>query len=217
MRSTIALVPALTLALSACGAPQLALPLDPVGKAATCGVVAAADARATGGQNVGAPLSFERQGQIIHYALLAGSEGDHFSRDTAAAVVKRMQDIQEDVTEGKWQTLVQPCKDAFPQTNPATPISLPSDSLQAEMGCYSLGKFMVRALAVQGNAYEDKMLKYGELGTKLDPKIARALDRRGIKSESARQAQRDEALATVAKVGSPSKVMDACTDRYVES
>jgi len=214
MRSPIILVPALALALSACGAPKLALPADPVGRAATCGVVAAAEGRAANPQQVSAPLSFERQGQIIHYALLAGAEGDHFSHNTAAAVVERMQAIQEDVTDGKWQALIQPCQAAFPQADPAQPVTLPRDPLEAEMGCYTLSKFMMRALAAQGNAYEEQLVRFGALGRALDPKIARALDRRGIRSEGARQAQSDAALATAAKIGSPAKVMDACTNRY---
>jgi hypothetical protein len=214
MRSPLLYVPALAMALSACGAPKLALPADPIGKAATCGVVAAADARAANAQQVSAPLSFDRQGQIIHYALLAGAEGDKFSREKAAAVVERMQAIQEDVTDGKWQALVQPCEAAYPEASSAQAVALPSDPLEAEMSCYTLGKFMVKALAVQGNAYEKQLLEFGTMGRNLDPKIGRGLDRRGIRSEAARLAQRDIALAKAAKLGSPAKVMDACTARY---
>jgi hypothetical protein len=214
MRLQLALVSCLALALSACGAQKIALPTDPIGMAATCGVVAAADAR-TASANVSAPLDFDKQGQIIHYALLAGIDGEGFSRDRVSAVMQRMQDIQEDVTEGKWRALVQPCQSAFPAANPALDVALPEDPLQAEMGCYMLGKFMVKALATQGSAYEEQLIKFGELNRKLDPRIARGLDRRNIRSETARHAQQDSALAAAASLGTPAKVMTACTERYI--
>lgn len=214
MRSPVALLPLLAIAVSACGAPKLALPSDPVGKAATCGVVAAADARSTSTQ-VSAPLAFDRQGQIFHYALLAGANDDHFSRDTVAAVMQRMQDIQDEITDGKWQALIQPCQAAFPQANPTQAVDLPSDPLEAEMGCYMLGKFMVKALSTQGSAYEKQLIEYGALNRKLDPKVARMLDRRGITSETARKTEQDSALSAAARLGSPARVMDACAERYI--
>lgn len=214
MRLQLTIVPCLVFALSACGAQKIALPADPIGKAATCGVVAAADAR-TASANVAAPLGFDKQGQIIHYALLAGVDGKDFSRDRVAAVMKRMQDIQEDVTKSKWQALVQPCQSAFPTANPALDVALPEDPLKAEMSCYMLSKFMVKALATQGSAYEEQLIKFGALNRKLDPRIARGLDRRNIRSETARHAQQDSALAAAAGLGTPSKVMTACTDRYI--
>jgi len=214
MRAFSALVPAAALVLAGCGTPKLALPDDMVGKAATCGVVAAADARAGSPENVAAPLSFERQAQIIHYALLAGAQGEQFSTDTASAVVQKMQEVQEDVTGGDWKALVQPCQAAFPETDLARPVSLPASAAEAQIGCYALGKFMMRALSVQGGAYEKQLLAYGKLGRDLDPRIARTFDGRGIRSDKARQAAREKALVKFAKLGSPAKVMDACTTRF---
>ena len=212
MRSSIALVSGLAFALSSCGAPKLALPDDPIGKAATCGVVAAADARST--TQVSAPLAIDAQGQIVHYALLTGAADGRFSQDKAAAVMQQMQQIKDKIVDGKWQALVGPCKAAFPEADPQRPVLLPKDVLQSEMGCYTLGKFMVKALSTQGPAYEEQLLKYGELNRKLDPKVAVALDRRGIRSEGARKAEQDNALAKAVKLGTPTKVMDACSARY---
>lgn len=214
MRPPLAFISCIAIALPSCTAQKIALPADAIGKAATCGVVAAADAR-TASTNVSAPLAFEKQGQIIHYALLAGTDGNDFSRDRVAAVMQRMQAIQEEVTEGKWQALVQPCKTAFPNADPTLDVALPSDPLKAEMGCYMLGKFMVKALAAQGSAYDQQLLQFGELNRKLDSRIARGLDRRGIRSESARQAEQNSALAAATKLGTPAKVMDACAQRYI--
>jgi hypothetical protein len=214
MRAASALIPIAALLLSGCGKHTLALPDDIVGKAATCGVVAAADARAADPKNIAAALPFDRQAQIIHYALLAGAQESEFSTDTASAVVKKMQDIQEDVTEGKWKALVQPCATAFPEADIARPVSLPASAGEAQIGCYTLGKFMMRALAVQGSAYENQLLAYGQLGRDLDPKVARSFDQRGIRSDQARQRARNKELSKFAKLGSPAKVLDACTAQF---
>lgn len=214
MRALSALAPVVALVIAGCGARELTLPEDSVGKAATCGVVAAAKARSDDPKNVAGSLAFERQAQIIHYALLAGAEGEQFSTDTASAVVQKMQDIQEEVTGGDWKALVQPCQTAFPETDLARPVALPEGASDAQVGCYALGKFMMRALSVQGNAYEKQLLAYGKLGRDLDPKVARSFDQRGITSDESRQAQRDKALAKFTKLGSPAKVMEACTARF---
>ena len=217
MRAASALMSAIALALAGCGRQALTLPDDMVGKAATCGVVAAADARAADPKNIAAALPFDRQAQIIHYALLAGAQESEFSTDTASAVVKKMQDIQEDVTSGHWKTLVQPCANAFPEADLGRPVSLPANGGEAQIGCYTLGKFMMRALAVQGSAYEKQLLVYGQLGRDLDPKVARSFDQRGIKSDEARQKARDKELSKFAKIGSPAKVMDACTAQFAKA
>lgn len=214
MRALIAFTPVVALALAGCGTPKLALPDDLIGKAATCGVVAAADARAENPQNVAGELPFERQAQIIHYALLAGAQSEEFSTDMASAVVQKMQEIQEDVTGSDWKALVQPCKTAFPETDLARPVSLPEAAAEAQVGCYALGKFMMRALSVQGNAYEKQLLAYGKLGRDLDPRISHGFDQRGIRSDEARQTAREKALSKFAKLGSPAKVLDACTTRF---
>lgn len=214
MRSLYALMPAVALTLAGCGAPELALPEDFVGKAATCAVVSAADARAKNPQNFAAPLAFESQAQIIQYALLAGAQEERFSSNSASAVVQKMQEIQDDVTGGDWKSLVQPCKSAFPETDLARPVTLPDRAADAQMGCYALGKFMMRALSAQGNAYERQLLEYGALGRDLDPKLARNFDQRGIRSDEARQTERNKALTRFAKLGSPAKVMEACTTRF---
>jgi hypothetical protein len=214
MRAASALITITALALAGCGKPKLALPDDAVGKAATCGVVAAADARAANPQSVAAPLAFDRQAQIIHYALLAGAQSEAFSTDTASAVVQKMQEVQEDVTSGDWKALVQPCQTAFPEADIARPVSLPTSAGDTQVGCYTLGKFMARALSVQGSAYEQQLLAYGKLGRDLDPKVARTFDQRGIRSDEARQTSRDKQLSKFAKLGSPAKVMEACVTRF---
>lgn len=206
---------ALSLALGGCGGPeQLALPSDPIERAATCGVVTAAEAR-TQQTNVSSPLAFDTQGAIMHYALLAGAENQSFSRERAAKVVARMGELGDSLTEKKWETLIGPCRESFPATDPAKPISLPEDRLESQMSCYMLGDFLAKAMKMQGNTYGDQLIEYGMLNNDLDPKIASGLARRGIAGNGEKaKALRNAALADAAQRGSPMAVMEKCKATY---
>src|ERR1051325_2044401 len=100
--------------LAACsGEKPLALPEEPVDRAATCAFVAAAVARVAV-KDINAPLPVEAQGRIVHYALLAASAEGAFDAATANAVNKRIGALKDKLTSGRWQTLIQPCRAAFP-------------------------------------------------------------------------------------------------------
>jgi hypothetical protein len=199
--------------LSACGPKTLTLSDDPVEKAATCGVVAAASAR-DGATNVKGALPFDQQTRIVHYALLAGATEPKFSREKAGAVVQKMQEIQEKVTSGKWKDLVGPCNSAFPEADPAKPVGIPSNSYDAQLGCYSLANFMATALKSEGGSYDDKLLAYGKMQTALDPKISVAMEKRGFKTNDAKQDERNRTLSSAAKWGSPGKVLAECKAKF---
>ena len=70
--------------LGSCGPKTLTLPDQPIDRAATCGVVAAAEARAAS-KDIKAPLPFDAMGRVLHYPLLAGATGESFSSDNATA------------------------------------------------------------------------------------------------------------------------------------
>lgn len=216
MRVAIIAPTLLGLVLAGCGQKELTLPADPVDRAATCGVVTAAAARA-GVADIKAPLPFEQQGRIMHYAMLAASEGKAFDSARAAAVVNRMSELESGITGGKWETLVQPCAEAYPATQATGAVTLPADALQAETGCYALATFLTKALGAQDAAYGDRLAEYGGMNRALDPKIGAALARRGINSKSERAAaMRAEALARMVKLGPPMSVMARCVEKYKE-
>ena len=143
-RNTL-LLPLAALLATACGPKPLTLPEDPVERAATCGVVAAANAR-SGQTDVKTPLTLEQQASILHYALLGGGEGKDFAQDRVAAVVQRMPELEGGITEGEWQQLVQPCREAYPATAPGKPIELPKNTLDARLSCYMLAEFLTKSL-----------------------------------------------------------------------
>jgi hypothetical protein len=189
--------------------PQL--PTDPIDRAATCGIVAAATEREAAG--VKGDLSAEAQGRIFQYPLLAASQGGAFDDATANAVFKRMPALSDKVVAGKWQTLRPACAAAYPATRTTQP-TLPSRPLDSMLQCYVMIDFMRKALGNQGAAYNEATLRYGLLGTKLDAKVSPALARAGIRNGTALSRERSEALAAAAKLGQPATVIDACAKKY---
>jgi len=211
MRALVLLaLPALAM-VAACGKAKLSLPDDSVDRAATCAAVSATAARA-GTSNVSAPLTLEQQGDVLHYAMLAGAETPEFAQDKAAAVVKRMGEVADSVTGAKWQGLVQPCAEAYPATQVKDP-KLPGDPLKAELGCFMLADFLNSAMARQ-QSYSDELSTYFKLKGKLDPRIAALLAKRGIRSADAKQSERRKALSEAVKLGPPVAVLKACVANY---
>jgi hypothetical protein len=210
---TTLLIPIAALLATACGGPKpLTLPQDPVERAATCGVVAAASAR-TGSTDVKTPLTMEQQASILHYALLGGGEGKDFSQDRVGAVVQRMPELEAGITGAKWQELVQPCREAFPATAPGKPVELPRDPQEARVSCYMLSEFLTKSLGQHEAALGDQLAEYGAMNRALDPKIGVSLKARGLSKDQARDARR-EALGGAAQLGPPVAVMKACLDKF---
>jgi hypothetical protein len=208
---TRAWLAALPLLVASCGPKALELPEQPVDRAATCGVVAAAQARA-GTADIKADLPFDAMGRILHYTLLGGSSGGSFSPEAGTAVQKRMSELQDQVTGGKWQDLVPACRAAFPATA-ITEVKLPQDRVEAQLGCYELDDYVRSALSEQA-AYDNEVSKYQPLRQKLDAAIGPALRARAGADLKAQQEERHKALAAIAKAGPPVAVLEQCSDRF---
>jgi hypothetical protein len=201
----------LPFALAACGPKPATLPDDPIKRAATCGVIAAADARRSLG-SVDAKLTIEQQGHILHYALIEGSEGGSFDRTRSAAVVNAMPQLGDKVTAGKWEPLVGQCADAYPATRVES-VTLPSDTLTAQAGCHDLSDFITTALRSQENNFIDRMRTYDAMERKLDTRMGATLKARGLNQARANDA-RAKALAKVATLGPPIAVLDQCVKKF---
>ena len=196
--------------MAACGPKTLELPEQLVDRAATCGIVTAAEARAAT-TDIKAELPFDAMGRILHFTLLGGAANGTFSAENAASVQKRMTDLQDQVTGGKWQDLVPACRAAFPPTAVAAP-ELPGDRAQAQLGCYELGEYLRSALEEQGK-YDNELGEYRQLRDKLDATVGPALRARAANFE-AQQAERHKALAAIAQSGPPIAVMNQCLKRF---
>lgn len=199
------LIPSLLLA--GCGEREAGLPADPVERAATCGVVTAADARQASG-NVEAKLTLEQQGRILHYAMLVGSEGGRFDKTRTAAVVNAMPGLGDKVTSGEWQKRLPECAAAYP-TTAARDVTLPSDPLQAQAGCHDLAAFFTEAMRASEADYIDKIRAYDGMRRDLDPKLGATLRARGLNQAQGEEA-RDKAVAALVQLGNPVAVLDKC-------
>lgn len=213
MRIIVMTASAAALLLSGCGPKPLTLPADPVDRAASCAVVTAIEARATA-PSVKSSLSFETQSKIIHHAMLAASEDGSFSSDTASAVVKKMSELESGISDGKWQDLQAPCSAAYPEISKTTGIELPAAKFDAQLGCYAMADFLSRSVQSSDPEAEKRKNLFSDLRRKLDNAIANGLRAKGASSYEKTQAEKDKALATMSKLGSPAAVMTLCTDRY---
>lgn len=205
---------AAALMLGACGGNEaLTLPTDPVDRAATCGIVAAAEARLA--SDVKQALPLEAQGRILHYALLAASEGGEFKGETANAVSKRMSELQDDVTGGKWKPLAPACAAAYPATA-NSPVELPGERYEAQIACEELADFLGTALVQHEASYGNELYAWSRLRRELNDAIAPGLRARAGADRDAQQKERGRALAGAAKLGPPTAVMAQCSDRFAK-
>lgn len=209
----VMLLGATALVLAGCGERALELPADPVEKAATCGVVTAVDAREKT-KTIQGSLPLEAQGRIVHYAMLAGADGDRFEPSKAAAVVKRMPDLEKPVTGAKWKDAVGACDQAYPATVASGPIDLPKDALAAELGCAGIADFIGRGIQTTDEAALKQITVYNDMRAKLDDSIGAKLRARGQSGAEAQQEARYKAMATMIKLGPPIRVLDACANSY---
>lgn len=200
------------LLLSSCGAPKpLELPQQGPDRAATCGVVAAAEARLK--IDVKAPLPIEVQGRILHYALLEASSGGEFDAESAGNVSRRMSEIQEQVTKGKWQALGPACASAYPETRTKT-VELPSGRFEAQVGCVELADFLTKRLANQEVNYGNALAAWNRMRRETNDAMAAGLASRAGADLGAQQRLRRKALAEAARLGPPVAVMEQCVKRF---
>lgn len=215
MRNHPAFVTAVALMLSSCSSGPPALPEDIVGSAATCAAVAASKARSAITDPTKS-LSLDEQSQVIQYALLAGAADPKFSRDNANGVVKQMQTLGGRMDGDEWKPLAPLCETAFPAAELTHAVTLPAVAEEAQMQCYALGDFMVRALGAYNETYRDAVVNYNGMLSKIEPLVKEQLKKKGIGADdyAGQSAEKSKALAVAAKLGSPSKVLDACVKQF---
>ena len=209
----VALLAASTMLLASCGPKKLSLSSDPIDKAATCAVVSAAEARLKAPDLKG-DLDFEAQTRIIHYAMLAGAEGNDFSAERASAVVTRMNALQEEITSNKWRSLIEPCARAYPVVNKTAGIELSRARFDAALGCYSMGDFLVKTVSSNDPQSIDRFTTFVRMKQQLDDSIGSGLKARGAGDIERTRALKEAALVRMTRLGAPAAVMSICTGRF---
>jgi hypothetical protein len=162
---------------------------------------------------VKAPLSLEAQGRVVHHAMLAASESGAFDAQAATAVSRRMAELQDGVTGGKWQDLAPACRAAYPQVA-KTEVELPAGRLDAQLVCAELADFLLTALAEQVQDYAADLSEYRRLRLALNDALGPGLRARTGAARDAQQAEKRKALAAASGLGSPVAVMKACSKRF---
>jgi hypothetical protein len=203
---------AAALLLASCGPGAVALPEQPVDRAATCGVAAASEARLATA-DVKAQLPLAAHGRIVHYALLAASEGGEFSAETANTISRRMSELFEPVTGGNWKALPDACRAAYPLAEKKD-VTLPEDRFAAQLQCSELAEFLLTALKSQGGTYGNEIAGWRGMRTRLNDAVAPALNASAGREWADQQRARRRALAEAALLGTPTAVMTACSARF---
>ena len=211
-RSLAPLAICAALLMASCGPEPLTLPEQPVDRAATCGIVAAAGARLAV-TDLKAPLPLAEHGRIVDYALLAASAGGEYDPQIAGAVSQRMQTLQDHVTGGEWQPLTAACKAAYPAAEKQD-VALPDDRFEAQLQCNELARFMTQALTSQASSYRNEIADYRHLRERLNDTIAPALDARAGPKVSDQQKLRRRALADASRLGAPLATLARCLERF---
>lgn len=196
--------------LSACAAEPVTLTAQPIDRAATCGAVAIAEAKATAVDS-NAPLPLDAQEHVLHYALLAGSEGESVSLETAQAVIRRIPQVQ--LKEGEWQDLLPLCREAYHDAWTFN-VTLPEDRFDSKLQCNELGKFLTTSLQREEPLYAARLAAYREMARKLEERLGPGLRVRAGDDIPAQQEVRRRALAAASKLGRPAQVMEQCVERY---
>ncbi|MBV9984199.1 hypothetical protein [Bradyrhizobium sp.] len=201
------------LILASCGGPKaLALPTQPVDRAATCGVVATASARRATA-DIQAPLPIAAEGHILHYALLGASADGRFSSETAGAIVKRMPALEPEITQGQWQTLIPACQAAFPEAEKSD-VTLPAVKLDAQLGCGALAQFTASALEPAKSHYARELAEYRRLRGTISDRVGPALRARAGSDMAAQREAEAEAMAKIVRAGPPVAVLAECGRRF---
>jgi hypothetical protein len=146
--------------------------------------------------------------------MLAGSDGGDFSPRRASAVVDRMNQVENDVTSGKWQDLVGPCDQAFPAAVKQSGVELPRAKFDAELGCYAMSEFLVRSVSSDDPGAQQRMSELMKLRRDLDGPISSGLRARGAGGFEQARALKQAALAKMTLLGAPAETMKQCVVRF---
>ena len=210
----VPVIPACALTLAACGAKSLELPADPVDRAATCGVVAAAAARTAVDRRQGAAAA-RRAGQDlplcpagrVRRGRVRGRDGEP---DQQAHARARGGDHRRQMAAISSRSATS----AFPATA-KTEIELPSGRFEAQIACEELAEFTSVALEGSESAFRQRARRLSRMRTELNdaPRPGPARPGRHPTRE-AQSRERDQALAAAAALGSPIPVLDKCIERF---
>ena len=207
MRRAALLALAGLLAVSGCAQPAGQLPQEPVARASTCTAVRALELGA--GKSGGGPVSFDGFTEILHFAMLASAE------DGVRVDLRRLLDVSqrgpaamEELDDGDWRKLVEPCNASYPETQrEAEP--LPPDPYEAGLTCFGLSDF----LAKTAGDYPAEQREMAQLAGRA---LAAAQPTLRQRARDNAEAERLAAGYTAHgfKSGRPSSLLDQCRRRF---
>lgn len=205
----------LGLLVASCGKPGIELPEDPQERAATCYAAKLAQFNADKG-GAGAALTIEQANEAAHFLFLGASTNGIAEPTKARTLAARGGAIEKEISTAKSaQGYMEPCAKAYPQTAASAFKGLPPDDRDTRMMCFSLANALVQIYQASDVPPVGKGLAYGHLLATLDERITQEVQAEGDPNVAELAGRAVRGLALAAEAGPPTRVMDACTARYL--
>lgn len=207
----------MSLILSGCGgAADIKLPVDRTQSAGLCyGATMALTQEKVGKASV--PL--DAAGHALHFALLAGTDGNLDDPAKVVAKIERIgkgdKGLQDKLGADKnAASYTAPCAEAFPETQTGTFKGLPPDTRDTRTQCYVLSTVLLQIFAQSDIAPDPRAATWVKLNGQLEQwsnnEVYPAEDDDHIGEIAMR------ALARAVRLGPPVDVMTACAERYLK-
>lgn len=197
----------LAFAVTACSGAALELPDSPVARASQCSAVKALELQE--GQPADAPVSFAGFTQILHFAMItAARAGGTVDLRQLMTISQNAPVAMEELRGRNWQSLAEPCGQAFPETRRLAG-ELPPDSFESGMICFGLADFLARTAADHPRERQTAT----QLADRALAAATPVLTQRAGTNEDALQLS-DRYMARAFLAGTPSSLLDQCARRF---
>jgi hypothetical protein len=195
------------LALAACAPAPLDLPAEPVQRASTCTAVRALETGTAGAGSDAA--SFAAFTSLLHIGMIEAARRPEGVDSRRLMEIGRQAPIRmEELREANWQSLIEPCRVAYPENHrPAPP--LPEAPFDAALTCFGIADLI--AQAAQGHEPERRELA-GLANRALASVTAELRSRAGRGEDIARLSQSFARAGILG--GSPPSLIEQCERRF---
>jgi hypothetical protein len=192
----------------------LALPGDPVERAATCSGAYLARAQLQPGfeQN---GISEEDMSRVIHPAYIdAGSSGQVEQGRLELSGNKSPLKAAEFRKNGKAEAAIAACEQAYPALRRGSFKALPADDVTARAVCAATAGALAQTYEATEGVRSERMPQIARLMVELVDPVTADFERKGITDLEAMNGELRRALAESMRSGPPGEVVTACLARF---
>lgn len=199
---------ALALLAGACAPQSTSLPEDGTARAAQCTAVRALEL----GEGRSGLLSFAGFTEILHFGMLhAAEDAVSIDLERLMTVSRRAPAIMDDLEGHEWRALVEPCNQAYPETQRSA-APLPPTPYEAGMSCFAVADFLSKTAF----DYPDQRQRMSALANRALAAAQPELRRRAGDDKEAQRLAAGYAGRSF-KAGRPASLIEQCERRFPPS